>query len=123
MRAFTQQNREILAQAPHSMPFDLLATREHIRQGLANPMDELARSLQVAQADICRNTFVKTDFDAAAQAAAAGAHKPLAGLSVSVKDLFDVAGQRTMAGSAVLADAPPAETDAPAVARLKAAGA
>ena len=48
---------------------------------------------------------------------------PLAGLPVSIKDLFDIAGQRTLAGSKALRDAPPATTDAPAVARLRAAGA
>ena len=48
---------------------------------------------------------------------------PLAGLAVSVKDLFDVAGQPTTAGSMVLADRPPASADCPAVARLRAAGA
>ncbi|MFD1837276.1 amidase [Paracidovorax cattleyae] len=48
---------------------------------------------------------------------------PLAGLPVSVKDLFDVRGQVTRAGSAVLADAAPAAHDAIAVARLRAAGA
>lgn len=48
---------------------------------------------------------------------------PLAGLPVSIKDLFDVAGETTTAGSRVLQDAPPAEHDAPVVARLRAAGA
>ena len=48
---------------------------------------------------------------------------PLGGLPVSIKDLFDVAGERTTAGSVVLADAPPANADALAVARLRAAGA
>ncbi|KAA0088733.1 amidase [Trinickia soli] len=48
---------------------------------------------------------------------------PLAGIPVSVKDLFDVEGQVTRAGSRVLADAPPATADAPAVARLRRAGA
>lgn len=48
---------------------------------------------------------------------------PLAGIPISVKDLFDVAGERTAAGSAVLRDAAPATKDAPAVARLRAAGA
>jgi len=48
---------------------------------------------------------------------------PLAGLTVSVKDLFDVAGEVTSAGSVVLADAAPAAVDAPAIARLRAAGA
>jgi aspartyl-tRNA(Asn)/glutamyl-tRNA(Gln) amidotransferase subunit A len=48
---------------------------------------------------------------------------PLAGLPVSIKDLFDVAGEVTLAGSTALDDRPPATTDAPTVARLKAAGA
>ncbi|MQM37104.1 2-amino-5-chloromuconic acid deaminase [wastewater metagenome] len=47
----------------------------------------------------------------------------LAGLPVSVKALFDVAGAVTHAGSRVLADAAPATADATAVARLRAAGA
>ena len=48
---------------------------------------------------------------------------PIEGLPVSVKDLFDVAGTPTAAGSAVLRDAAPAAQDAPAVQRLLAAGA
>jgi len=45
-----------------------------------------------------------------------------AGIPISVKDLFDLAGDVTRAGSVALADAPPATRDAPAIARLKAAG-
>ena len=48
---------------------------------------------------------------------------PLHGVAVGVKDLIDVAGLPTRAGSNVLGDAPPAEADAPVVARLKEAGA
>src|SRR5713226_7081798 len=48
---------------------------------------------------------------------------PVDGLPVSLKDLFDVAGDVTRAGSKIRADAPPAKADAPAVARLRAAGA
>ena len=48
---------------------------------------------------------------------------PVEGIPVSVKDLYDVAGDVTRAGSKVLDDAPPATADAPAVARLRAAGA
>jgi aspartyl-tRNA(Asn)/glutamyl-tRNA(Gln) amidotransferase subunit A len=48
---------------------------------------------------------------------------PLAGIPVSVKDLFDVAGDITRAGSMVLADAAPAIADAGAVRRLRQAGA
>lgn len=57
-----------------------------------------------------------TEVDAPRARAAADAHdrlraagtvlSPLAGIPVSVKDLFDVAGQVTRAGSRVLADAP-----------------
>ena len=48
---------------------------------------------------------------------------PIEGIPVSVKDLYDVAGDVTRAGSKVLDDAAPAAADAPAVARLRAAGA
>lgn len=48
---------------------------------------------------------------------------PLEGLPVSVKDLFDVAGQVTTSGSAVLKDAKPAARNAPVIDRLMAAGA
>jgi aspartyl-tRNA(Asn)/glutamyl-tRNA(Gln) amidotransferase subunit A len=48
---------------------------------------------------------------------------PLHGVALGVKDLFDVAGLPTRAGSDVLADAPPADADAPVVARLREAGA
>jgi aspartyl-tRNA(Asn)/glutamyl-tRNA(Gln) amidotransferase subunit A len=47
---------------------------------------------------------------------------PIDGTIVSIKDLFDVAGEPTRAGSKVLADAPPAMSDAPVVHRLRAAG-
>ena len=48
---------------------------------------------------------------------------PLAGLPVSIKNLCDVAGETTLAGSRALDDAPAATEDAPVVARLRAAGA
>lgn len=48
---------------------------------------------------------------------------PLAGIPVSVKDLFDVAGDITRAGSRVLADRAPAAKDATVVRRLRQAGA
>jgi aspartyl-tRNA(Asn)/glutamyl-tRNA(Gln) amidotransferase subunit A len=78
-----------------------------------------------------KRVFVKVYAEAAHAAAeaqdrlrAAGyAASPLAGLPVSIKDLFDVAGERTLAGSRALDDVPPAKADAPIVARLKAAGA
>ncbi|MCC7705796.1 amidase [Janthinobacterium sp. GW460P] len=48
---------------------------------------------------------------------------PLAGVPISIKDLFDVKGQVSSAASLALAGAPPAVADAGAVARLRAAGA
>ncbi|MEG0886240.1 MAG: amidase family protein, partial [Janthinobacterium sp.] len=48
---------------------------------------------------------------------------PLAGIPVSIKDLFDVRGQVSSAASLALASGPPADVDAGAVARLRAAGA
>ena len=47
---------------------------------------------------------------------------PLAGLPISIKDLFDVAGEVTTAASKTLADNPPAARDSAVVARLRAAG-
>src|SRR5690348_1140804 len=47
---------------------------------------------------------------------------PWAGIPVSIKDLFDVAGDVTTAGSIVLRGQPPAGADCAAVARLRAAG-
>ncbi len=48
---------------------------------------------------------------------------PLAGLPVSIKDLFDIAGDVTTAGSKILRERSAAGEDSVAVARLRAAGA
>jgi aspartyl-tRNA(Asn)/glutamyl-tRNA(Gln) amidotransferase subunit A len=48
---------------------------------------------------------------------------PVAGIPISIKDLFDVAGEVTAAGSAVLADGQAAVRDSTVVARLRGAGA
>ncbi|MEJ7138226.1 amidase [Amphibiibacter pelophylacis] len=55
--------------------------------------------------------------------AAGLARSPLEGLPISVKDLLDVAGYTTRAGSRVLDGAPPASASAEAVQRLRHAGA
>ena len=73
--------------------------------------------------------FVHVDRDGARAAAGAmdrlravGAQPSrFAGIPISIKDLFDVRGQVTRAGSLVL-DGPPARDDAPSVARLRRAG-
>src|SRR5260370_40202533 len=47
---------------------------------------------------------------------------PYAGVPIAVKDLFDVAGDVTTAGSVALRQAPAATRDAPTIARMRAAG-
>jgi aspartyl-tRNA(Asn)/glutamyl-tRNA(Gln) amidotransferase subunit A len=113
------------------MTNDLIAARDAILQGRLRAIDALALNIASADSPVNARTYVRR-FDAQARAAAqavdaqfvAGAPLPeLAGLAVSVKDLFDVQGQSTTAASRVLADAKPAAADSPTVARLRAAGA
>ncbi|NMG65228.1 amidase [Azoarcus indigens] len=75
--------------------------------------------------------FTRIDAERAMAAASASdtlraagiVRSPLEGLPVSVKDLFDIAGQPTTAGSVLLKDAPPAARNAVVIDRLIAAGA
>jgi aspartyl-tRNA(Asn)/glutamyl-tRNA(Gln) amidotransferase subunit A len=77
-----------------------------------------------------QRAFIHVDKEAAIEAAdamdrlrkAKAAPSRFAGIPVSVKDLFDIAGQVTRAGSRALEDSAPAEADAPVVARLRRAG-
>ena len=83
----------------------------------------MEHSLAIALASASEHAFLQLDADTALTAAAnAKPDSPLAGLAVSVKDLFDMAGQATSAGTRVLQGTSPAAQDCPAVARLKAAG-
>jgi aspartyl-tRNA(Asn)/glutamyl-tRNA(Gln) amidotransferase subunit A len=74
--------------------------------------------------------FIHVDTAAAIAAAEAmdalrkanAAPSAFAGIPIAVKDLFDIKGQVTRAGSRALDDNPRAEADAPAVARLRRAG-
>ena len=102
---------------------DLHSIRERLRQGRGSASDELAAARDAALSPANRHVFLKTRFpQAGAEASRIAASTPLAGLAVSIKDLFDFAGEVTTAGAAVLADAPPAKADALSVARLRAAG-
>jgi aspartyl-tRNA(Asn)/glutamyl-tRNA(Gln) amidotransferase subunit A len=78
-----------------------------------------------------QRVFIHVDAKAAIEAAEAmdrlrkanAAPSRYAGIPVSIKDLFDIKGQVTRAGSRALEEgATPAEADAPAVARLRRAG-
>src|SRR5205823_6274218 len=86
---------------------------------IADPAGEGARSFVKVYADDARAAADAQD----ALRKAGYVASPLAGLPVSIKDLFDVAGDNTLAGSRALDDMPAAERDAPVVARLRAAGA
>ena len=97
-------------------------SRNLVEQALARIGDPAGEGARV---------MLKVDEDAARAAAdesdrlrAAGiVVSPIAGLPVSLKDLFDVAGEVTTAGSVVLQNAAPAAADAAVVARLRRAGA
>src|SRR5512138_1016349 len=77
-----------------------------------------------------RTTFLKVAAESARaqadgvdrQRAAGVTLPPFAGIPIAIKDLFDIRGEVTTAGSRVLRTAPPAERDAAAVALLRAAG-
>nr|HET7859351.1 amidase [Caldimonas sp.] len=113
------------------MADDLTAARRRIAQGAASARQLVEEALAAAAAPAAAPAFVATSAararaaaDAADAAVAAGRDPGvLCGLAVSIKDLFDVAGEVTAAGSKILREAPRAASDAPAVARLRAAGA
>lgn len=102
---------------------DLHATRLSLLAGASDARTEMEHSIAAASSPACEHAFTRPMFEEARQAAAlAQPAQRLAGLAFSAKDLFDLAGQPTPAGSVVLAHAPSARADAPAVARLRAAG-
>jgi aspartyl-tRNA(Asn)/glutamyl-tRNA(Gln) amidotransferase subunit A len=105
--------------------------RARIAAGQTSHEAVLAQALEAAATPALAGTFTRLYPQAALQAArhadamaAAGVEGPaLAGLPVSIKDLYDVAGETTLAGSVIRQGRTPAAADAPAVARLRAAGA
>ena len=109
----------------NTIEHDLHATRARIRQGHTDANREVERCIAAAQSARSKNVYRETCFADARTAAADPRTQttPLAGLAVSIKDLFDVEGQVTCAGSTVLADRPPAVADCVAVQRLRSAGA
>jgi aspartyl-tRNA(Asn)/glutamyl-tRNA(Gln) amidotransferase subunit A len=91
----------------------------------------LNRVLEMARQPAARHVYTRLYVEASRMAARHSdqAHQlgvqagPLSGVLVSIKDLYDVAGEVTLAGTKALADNAPAAFDAPAVARLRSAGA
>jgi len=91
---------------------------EKCLQRIADPRGEGSRVFIKVYADAARREADRQDSARRAGAPASA----FAGIPVSVKDLFDVAGEVTAAGSRVRRDEAPARSDAVIVARLRAAG-
>ena len=105
--------------------------RARIARGETTHERIVAEALQRAEDVAARHVFTRLYADAALAAArdADRAHAagltpaPLAGLPVSIKDLFDVAGEPTRAGAQASSEDLPASADAAIVARLRSQGA
>jgi aspartyl-tRNA(Asn)/glutamyl-tRNA(Gln) amidotransferase subunit A len=99
------------------------SSRDRLEQSLAriaDPAGEGKRACLTVYADAARTAAAAAD----ARTKAGRTLGPLDGAIVSIKDLYDVAGEVTRAGSPVLAEeGAVASSDAPVVARLRAAGA
>ena len=112
-------------------PPTIAALRAQLDAGSASHEALVAQALEGAQGAAAQHVFTRVYADAALAAARhadasqrAGVALPaLAGLPVTVKDLYDVAGETTMAGSVVCEGEPVATADAVAVVRLRTAGA
>ena len=104
---------------------DLTSTLQSLQSGQTTAAAQMAQSVAIAQSPACRNVFLHPSFgQAQMHAEQAGiASTPLGGLAVSVKDMFDVAGEISTAGSTVMAGHACALADSPVVARLRSAGA
>jgi aspartyl-tRNA(Asn)/glutamyl-tRNA(Gln) amidotransferase subunit A len=102
------------------MPASSRDRLEHALARIADPAGEGARTCLTVYAEAARQAADASD----ARARSGTSLGPLDGALITIKDLFDVAGEVTRAGSRVLAArGKPATADAPAVARLRAAGA
>ena len=110
----------VRAQAPaiRTPPRSARDRLEEALARIADPKGEGARACLTVYSQKAREAADAAD----ARARSGVSHGPLDGAIVSIKDLFDVAGEPTRAGAKVLVDAPPAAIDAPVVRRLRAAG-
>jgi aspartyl-tRNA(Asn)/glutamyl-tRNA(Gln) amidotransferase subunit A len=101
-----------------------------IARGRLDPIQVAEFFLGRIERDRDNPTFILVTRERALKEAAASrtrhregrAAGPLDGVPIAWKDLVDMAGERTTAGSALYADSPPKETDAPIVTNLAAAG-
>jgi aspartyl-tRNA(Asn)/glutamyl-tRNA(Gln) amidotransferase subunit A len=105
------------------------ALAEALASGTTSARALVDKALARAAADEAAHVFTirlddvaRCDAENADRQRTLGDPRPLLGIPVTVKDNFDLAGYSTTAGSRLLADAPAAQADAVAVARLRAAG-
>jgi aspartyl-tRNA(Asn)/glutamyl-tRNA(Gln) amidotransferase subunit A len=108
----------------------LAETAAAIATGRLDPLSHAQAHLaRIAQANPALHAMAAPDPTVPAQAEtlrarlARGETLPLAGIPIAVKDAFDSAGLPTTANARLRQNAPPAAHDAPAVARLRQAGA
>jgi aspartyl-tRNA(Asn)/glutamyl-tRNA(Gln) amidotransferase subunit A len=111
------------------MNLDLHAQRQAIASGRISLAETLTLARLASQSETCAHAYIQHPAKVLADAAsltdgaeASNSVGPLAGLPVSVKDLFNVSGEQTLAGSTVLGTTAPASADCIAVSRLRRAG-
>jgi aspartyl-tRNA(Asn)/glutamyl-tRNA(Gln) amidotransferase subunit A len=117
----TMPNTPTLASLADDLDSGRTSARKLVDQCLARIADTSGEGMRA---------FIHVDAEAAIEAAEAmdrlrevkAAPSRFAGIPVSIKDLFDIKGQVTRAGSRALDDSAPADADAPVVARLRRAG-
>jgi aspartyl-tRNA(Asn)/glutamyl-tRNA(Gln) amidotransferase subunit A len=120
-REMMMPNTPTLASLAEDLASGRTSSRKLVDQCLARIADPAGEGMRA---------FIHVDAEAAIEAAEAmdrlrevkAAPSPFAGIPVSIKDLFDIRGQVTRAGSRALEDSAPADADAPVVARLRRAG-
>lgn len=104
-------------------PADIHSTLELVRAGKTSPAEVLEDALKMSESPACRHVYMPGFEPKTVHAVPSSEIQgPHFGIPFSVKDLFDITGQPTKAGSTVLADTVPAVANCPAVARLLAAG-
>src|SRR6202163_1015043 len=117
----TMTNNPTPAPLPDDLDSGRTSARKLVDECLARIADTSGEGMRA---------FIHVDAEAAIEAAEAmdrlrevnAAPSRYAGIPVSIKDLFDIKGQVTRAGSRALEDSAPAEADATVVARLRRAG-
>ena len=130
IRRIPSHGRRLTGRPAHAEPGESVkvsvlrktAARDRLEAALARIADPEGEGARACLTVYPQSARVAADA-ADARARSGLALGPLDGAIVSIKDLFDVEGEPTRAGSTFLAHAPPAAQDAPVVRRLRAAGA